>query len=596
MTSLTIEQLKLQKRWVLWRLEPRPGETKLTKTPYQSNGVKASSTDPSTWVTYAEALEHAHKFSGVGCVTGEVDGIHLCGVDIDNCCDAQTGKFTPEARAMVLGLDSYSEYSPSGTGVHILMLGTLRGRKGLHLPFPGAKAVELYDRARYLTFTGRHLPKTPNDIVEREDAVNVLYDRVLASKTKSPGLVVSISVSEEERLSRLVAGDISLYHDDHSAADFALCCLLAKKHDCNAFKMNDEFEKSGLYRDKWDREDYRENTIARAIKAVAREIPIVFEEDALSEDRELEYLVSSWFPKGEVSLIGAPSGAGKTSFGLNFLESLRNGREVWGHAAKPRDYRVMSHDRSKRSIVSTVRSLSLPVDEVLPRVIRLTTKQQLANPADVFGACLSANPGVEVWFIEGLDMWIPKMNEMAVVSPIMDGLQRLATLHDVAVIATVGSPKQKGKDKYTGRDALFGSAALARKAETIVTVGWTDDEDPNSVRKVVVMPRTGQSETLFFTWIDGRFDLVKEPQAIFNTGTDTIRNITKVVAGTFADGSPIKYMPTFCSERAYYNWLAWAKGNRLVRKAKGRWYLQACAVSEFLETQTLHKSASLLAS
>ena len=594
--ALTIEQLKLQKRWVLWRLELRPGETTSTKTPYQSNGVKASSTDPSTWVTYAEALEHAHKFSGVGCVTGEVDGIHLCGVDIDNCCDAQTGKFTPEARELVIGLDSYAEYSPSGTGVHILMIGTLRGRKGLHLPFPGAKAVELYDRTRYLTFTGRHLPKTPHDIVEREDAVNALYERVLASKTKSPGLIVSISVSEEERLSRLMAGDMSLHHDDHSAADFALCCLLAKKYDCNAFKMNDEFCKSGLYREKWDRDDYRENTIARAIKAVAREIPIVFEDDALSEDRELEYLVSSWFPKGEVSLIGAPSGAGKTSFGLNFLESLRSGREVWGHAAKARDYRVMSHDRSKRSIVSTVRSLSLPVDEVLPRVIRLTTKQQLANPADVFGACLSANPGVEVWFIEGLDMWIPKMNEMAVVSPIMDGLQRLATLHDVAVIATVGSPKQKGKDKYTGRDALFGSAALARKAETIVTVGWTDDEDPNSVRKVVVMPRTGQSETLFFTWIDGRFDLVKEPQAVFSTGTDTNRNITKLVATTFADGSPIKYMPTFCSERAYYNWLAWAKGNRLVRKVKGRWYLQACAVSEFLETQTLHKGASLLAS
>ena len=394
----------------------------------------------------------------------------------------------------------------------------------------------------------------------------------------------------------LMAGDMSLHHDDHSAADFALCCLLAKKHDCNAFKMNDEFEKSGLYREKWDREDYRENTITRAIKAVASEIPIVFEEDALSEDRELEYLVSSWFPKGEVSLIGAPSGAGKTSFGLNFLESLRNGREVWGHPAKARDYRVMSHDRSKRSIVSTVRSLGLPVDEVLPRVIRLTTKQQLANPADVFGACLSANPGVEVWFIEGLDMWIPEMNKMDVVSPIMDGLQRLATLHDVAVIATVGSPKQKGKDKYTGRDALFGSAALARKAETIVTVGWTDDEDPNSVRKVVVMPRTGQSETLFFTWINGRFDLIKEPQAVFNTGTDTNRNITKVVAATFADGSPIKYMPTFCSERAYYNWLAWAKGNRLVRKVKGRWYLQACGSVGVPGDSNTAKSASLLAS
>ena len=251
--------------------------------------------------------------------------------------------------------------------------------------------------------------------LERDVAVNELYDRVSASKAKSPGLTISISVSEEERLSLLMAGDMSLYHDDHSTADFALCCLLAKKHGGNAFKVNAEFEKSGLYREKWDREDYRENTITRACTAVAKEAPILFEDDALAEDRELEYLVSSWFPKGEVSLIGAPSGAGKTSFGLNFLEALRNGSEVWGHPAKARDYRVLSHDRSKRSIVSTVKSLGLPVSEVLPRVIRLNTKQQLANPADVFGVCLNDNPGVEVWFIEGLDMWIPEMNKMDVV-------------------------------------------------------------------------------------------------------------------------------------------------------------------------------------
>jgi hypothetical protein len=590
--TLSLEQLKLQKRWVLWRLEPRDGKD--TKVPYQINGAKAASDNPATWGTYAELSAHIHRFSGVGCVLGDVDGVPLCGVDIDNCCDAQTGKFTKESKAIVIDLDSYSEYSPSGTGAHILMLGTLRGRKGIKLPFPGTKAVELYDSGRYLTFTGRHLPKTPNAVLERDVAVNELYDRVSASKAKSPGLTVSISVSEEERLSLLMAGDMSLYHDDHSTADFALCCLLAKKHDCNAFKMDDDFRNSGLYREKWERDDYREGTIARAIKVVAREIPIVFEDDALAEDRELEYLVSSWFPKGEVSLIGAPSGAGKTSFGLNFLEALRNGSEVWGHPAKARDYRVLSHDRSKRSIVSTVKSLGLPVCEVLPRVIRLTTKQQLANPADVFGACLGANPGVEVWFIEGLDMWIPEMNKMDVVAPILDGLQRLATLHDVAVIATVGSPKQKGKDKYTGRDALFGSAALARKSETIVTVGWTNDDDPNSVRKVVVMPRTGQSETLFFTWLSGRFELTKEPQAVLNTGTDNNRSLTKVVMTRFADGSPVKYMEEFGPERTFYAWQKWAAYNGLIRKMKNRWYSQAVAVSEFMETHTLQSGARLL--
>ena len=41
-----------------------------------------------------------------------------------------------------------------------------------------------------------------------------------------------------------MAGDLELNNDDHSAADFALCILLAKKHACNAFKIDAEFRTS----------------------------------------------------------------------------------------------------------------------------------------------------------------------------------------------------------------------------------------------------------------------------------------------------------------------------------------------------------------
>ena len=116
----------------------------------------------------------------------------------------------------------------------------------------------------------------------------------------------------------------------------------------------------------------------------------------------------------------------------------------------------------------TVKALGLSA-EAIERVIRLTTAQQSRPPAEILEAAIEREPGVECWFIEGLDLWIKDPNKMEVVGPVIDGLQRIATRRNVAVLGTVGSPKQRGKDnKYFGRDALFGSAALARKVETVV--------------------------------------------------------------------------------------------------------------------------------
>ncbi|MDP9049226.1 MAG: hypothetical protein M3O31_00675 [Acidobacteriota bacterium] len=66
-----------------------------------------------TQVTYADVSANIVAFSGVGLVLGAVEGIHVSGVDIDACCDAATGRFTAESREIVIGLDSYAEFSPS---------------------------------------------------------------------------------------------------------------------------------------------------------------------------------------------------------------------------------------------------------------------------------------------------------------------------------------------------------------------------------------------------------------------------------------------------------------------------------------------------
>jgi hypothetical protein len=382
-----------------------------------------------------------------------------------------------------------------------------------------------------------------------------------------------------------MAGDMSAYNDDHSAADYALCILLAKKYQCNAFKIDSEFRKSGLYRDKWERDDYRENTITRAVTAVAKDAVVIFdspENEPIEDDSETEFLVDSlagpgndgWFPKGELSLIGAPSGVGKTSWAMPLLEKIRHGGEVWGHKiSKARDYRVLLHDRSKKAMRRTARALHIG-DEAMDRIIRLTTEQQRCQPADILQSCVDACPGVEVWFIEGLDLWIPDMNKMNVVAPIVDSLQRIATRHDVAVLATVGAPKQKGKDRYFGRDALFGSAALARKVETVVLMGLHNEEDPNSVRRCVVLPRAGRAEIMYFAWAAEGLVLTEKPEESQDDNGAYAR-MTSAAQAAFEPDEPVVYRPSLGPERTFYRWKKWAKDRGVVTQADGKTYLAA---------------------
>ena len=504
----TIDDLKQQKRWVCWKLTKVPGRDKLTKVPYMPSGRKAAADDPATWSTYAECDAVVSQFSGVGCALGEVDGAFIFGVDIDECCDAVTGKFTPESREIVIALDTYTEYSYSGDGCHLLGIGDLdekyrkNKRKVIVKAVPGCKQIEIKSAGFYFVYTGRHIGKTPWDLMPRQAQLDALCAKV-AAVTKT-GLSVS-APDEAARFAKLWAGDMSDYADNHSVADMALVGILARRFNNNPFLIDTEFCKSGLYREKWDRLDYKWSTIWKAIKGAEVVAPFS-DAEAMEEDGPTEYLVEAlteahegWCPLGEVSLIGAPSGAGKTYFALTLLEKGRKTGEVWGHKCIPREYRALLHDRSKKAMGRTIRHMKLS-PEVRDRIIRLTPAQQAMSPAEALESLILNNPGVQVWLIEGLDLWAPNMLKMEVLAPVIDALQRVATKHNVCVVGTVGSPKMKGDDRYFGRDALFGSSALARKAETVILISLTNREDGDSVRQYDVMPRNGKTEKLYMKW------------------------------------------------------------------------------------------------
>ena len=141
------DELKVCPQCVNWKYA-RAG-AKWTKHPYDPrSGRKASSTNLLTWSPFDEVLRayEVGDYDGVGFVF--CTGDPYAGVDLDGCRDPETGEIEPWASEIIGCLDSYTEVSPSGKGVHVIVRGKL--------PTPvKRRRVEMYAAERYFTFTGQ---------------------------------------------------------------------------------------------------------------------------------------------------------------------------------------------------------------------------------------------------------------------------------------------------------------------------------------------------------------------------------------------------------------------------------------------------------
>jgi putative DNA primase/helicase len=269
-------ELRTIDQFVCWLEENRDGD--VTKVPYSVYGGRASSTNPKTWAPFEAAITYAKEraMSGIGFVFTEDDP--FAGIDIDKCRNIETGDIEPWARKIVAAFDSYTEVSPSGTGLHIFVKATLPGPNNRKGP------LEMYESSRYFTLTGEHLGGTPTEIHERQDVLERLYRHVFKIEKASSATnghkpqTASLDVGDEDLLalakqakngkkfSRLWRGDTSDYAGDDSRADLALCSLLAFWTDGDTERMDHFFRQSGLMREKWNRHDYRERTFNRVLE------------------------------------------------------------------------------------------------------------------------------------------------------------------------------------------------------------------------------------------------------------------------------------------------------------------------------------------
>ncbi|PFV82344.1 phage/plasmid primase, P4 family [Bacillus thuringiensis] len=282
-------ELKALPQWILWKFETRNG--KQTKVPCQVTGEMAQANNRRTWSTFATAVKFYLEgdYDGIGFVFSRQD--NYIGIDIDKCVtDGKTNAFATE---IIDTLDSYTEFSPSGNGIHIIIRGGLpqsvlgTGRKNTK------HGLEIYSYGRFFTFTGNR--ENSNDVYERTDELAEVFEKYFDDSDIQGRVNLAefekdeIKISNDalwERMFRSKNGDEirSLYNgnlinNDHSATDLALCNHLAFWTGKSATRMDTMFRETSLIRDKWDvihfsdtNETYGERTIATAISSTSTTI------------------------------------------------------------------------------------------------------------------------------------------------------------------------------------------------------------------------------------------------------------------------------------------------------------------------------------
>lgn len=264
------KELKENALFCLWKYEMRNGRK--TKVPYQTNGKRADSSNKACFSDFDTVANLTQSYDGIGMGMFQP----FVAVDIDHCVDG--GKLSDMATDIVETLNSYTEYSPSESGVRIVAKAdTLSYDKVKYYINNQKIGLEVYVAGmtnKFVTLTGNTICEAP--IAERTNEIMAILDKYMQKPVVAlnPKKIVGSYLSDEsiieksakskqgEKFSALWNGE---FETSHSEADQALCAVLAFWCGGDTEQMDRLFRKSKLYREKWERNDYREMTLQKAL-------------------------------------------------------------------------------------------------------------------------------------------------------------------------------------------------------------------------------------------------------------------------------------------------------------------------------------------
>lgn len=270
-------ELKDNALFCLWRYEERDG--KKTKVPYKINGARARANSATDFSGFDSVSELADKYSGIG--MGVFNGYSA--IDIDHC--VTDGVPNEMATDIINTMKSYTELSPSGTGIRIIFkVDDFNFDKNTYYIHNAKIGLEIYVSGatnKFVTLTGNCL----NDygIADCDTALTEVLNTYMKrdSTVKTNAEINRVTyLTDESVLNKAMTSVNGFKFADlwegkipdgksHSEADMTLASYLAFWCSGDIEQMDRLFRMSGLMRDKWDRAQsgstYGEITLNRAV-------------------------------------------------------------------------------------------------------------------------------------------------------------------------------------------------------------------------------------------------------------------------------------------------------------------------------------------